>query len=405
MSDLRAGAGPNRHDTPDVAAQIDGLLATRLRKLQLPPNLQKLYKDRNDMINRRMAASWCIRVAWVNALVTIFDVWIIPAARLPYTLALHLLISGSFVISATLMRQQKFRVKDHVLVITPCIITMIAAGLLGLLGHSTDMFLSYLTMGIVIVFIAMMFVHLKLRHAIWLGSLSLLILSLFMLRGPIRNPAEYVQIVLFFTCSMASIMEARRIQNIYQYRMFLLQTREELRMAETSRRNEQLSSLAYTDRLTDVPNRRYFDEMADTINAQPDAYLPLSVCLFDIDHFKNLNDKLGHLQGDRCLRLVATCLRGALRNPDDVLARYGGEEFVLMLPRTDQEGAQMVAEDIRAAVLALAHPNPGAAEGYVTISAGIATSATADTPVEALLAQADDALYRAKAKGRDRVCV
>jgi diguanylate cyclase (GGDEF)-like protein len=162
--------------------------------------------------------------------------------------------------------------------------------------------------------------------------------------------------------------------------------------------------MAYTDRLTDIPNRRYYEEMADTINAQPEASLPLSLCVFDIDHFKNLNDQLGHLQGDRCLRMVAQCLQAELRSNNDILARYGGEEFLLLLPNTNAAEAQLVAERIRQAVLEMNHPNPGTNAGVVTISAGISTIERSGIRIETVFKEADAALYRAKTAGRNMVC-
>ena len=206
----------------------------------------------------------------------------------------------------------------------------------------------------------------------------------------------------FYASVMAGIVYGKHIQDFYRFRVFVLQMREELRIEAATRRNEQLSSIAYTDRLTDVPNRRYFDEITETINADPGVVLPLAVCMLDIDHFKNLNDQLGHLQGDRCLRVVATTIRNHLRHNGDIVARFGGEEFVLLLPNTDAAAAREVAERVREAVLLLNHPNPGTALERVSISAGLAVACTAGA-VAGLLQEADGALYRAKAGGRNRV--
>jgi diguanylate cyclase (GGDEF)-like protein len=129
----------------------------------------------------------------------------------------------------------------------------------------------------------------------------------------------------------------------------------------------------------------------------------LSVVLFDIDHFKSVNDNYGHPAGDRVLAAVARSLGKRLR-PSDVLARYGGEEFVLLLPATDSDGAAVVAERLRQQVAQLCHDIGGSSTLRVTLSAGYATldpgsAATADM----LLASADAALYVAKRSGRNRV--
>jgi diguanylate cyclase (GGDEF)-like protein len=193
------------------------------------------------------------------------------------------------------------------------------------------------------------------------------------------------------------------VQNLHQHRAFLLQSREELRTNEANKRSELLSNIAYTDRLTDIPNRRYFDEIVETLHAQSGDTLPLSLCLIDIDHFKQLNDQLGHLQGDRCLRLVAACLHHNMRDKNDVLARYGGEEFVILLPGTTAEQAWVIADRMRHAIMELNHPNPGTASGVVTVSMGLATAEEGPLQIEFLLREADEALYRAKANGRNKV--
>jgi len=131
--------------------------------------------------------------------------------------------------------------------------------------------------------------------------------------------------------------------------------------------------------------------------------LPLSICMIDIEHFKLLNDTLGHLQGDRCLKLVAAAMRGNLRGQSDILARYDGEEFVLLLPGTDMAAACEVAERIRAAVKDLEHPNPGSPHGVVTVSIGVAELLSPPIVLPTLLENADHALYRAKLSGRNRV--
>jgi diguanylate cyclase (GGDEF)-like protein len=124
----------------------------------------------------------------------------------------------------------------------------------------------------------------------------------------------------------------------------------------------------------------------------------------DIDQFKRLNDRLGHLQGDRCLRVVAQAIRNQLRGASDILARYGGEEFVLLLPGTDRAAAVAIAERIRTAVLELNHPHPAVDCGVVTISIGVSSAAERPVLVEDLLNQADEALYLAKRGGRNKVC-
>jgi len=166
-----------------------------------------------------------------------------------------------------------------------------------------------------------------------------------------------------------------------------------------------LASLARLDYLTELPNRREFDrKVEDEWLRSRRKGTPLGVVMIDIDHFKLYNDNYGHSRGDDCLRQVARAMAKCLRRPADLLARYGGEEFVAVLPETDAEGAQVVAETLIQAVrdVQLPHAYSSAAE-CVTISAGVAALIpTNDTTPRSLSEQADNALYHAKESGRNR---
>ena len=183
----------------------------------------------------------------------------------------------------------------------------------------------------------------------------------------------------------------------------LQQQKQELETA-----NQALQYLATYDSLTEVKNRRCFNEYLDTEwrrLAREEATLSLIMC--DIDYFKFYNDTYGHQAGDECLRKVAGVLRNAVKRPADLVARYGGEEFVVVLPNTDIQGATVVAEFIRAEVrgLQIVHAKSAVCE-YVTLSVGVACCIPAPMlQPGTLIAIADEELYRAKKTGRDRVSV
>jgi diguanylate cyclase (GGDEF)-like protein len=153
--------------------------------------------------------------------------------------------------------------------------------------------------------------------------------------------------------------------------------------------------MAYLDPLTSLPNRRAFEDAwkRELASAHRHGY-PVAVALVDIDHFKQVNDKHGHLEGDRCLQAVGEVLRQTVRSAD-VVARLGGDEFVIALPYTNLEGALRIAERLRHMVATSDQGPP------CNISVGVAC--TDQTPDEALLAIADKALYLAKSEGRNRV--
>jgi diguanylate cyclase (GGDEF)-like protein len=158
---------------------------------------------------------------------------------------------------------------------------------------------------------------------------------------------------------------------------------------------------ANIDALTGLPNRRYFDEVIAIERPRRRSSDSLGVLMIDIDHFKRLNDMHGHSTGDRVLRAVAGAIASQVR-ADDTPARYGGEEFAVLLRRASAEQATEVGERIRLAVRRL---NPGSmgVEAAVTVSVGMAVASPGDLDASALVERADQALYRAKRLGRDRV--
>jgi len=166
-----------------------------------------------------------------------------------------------------------------------------------------------------------------------------------------------------------------------------------------------LRQASMRDALTGLYNRTYFNEQIDNqISAAQGNGQPFSLVMVDVDHFKRYNDAFGHLKGDACLAAVAHALAGVVRRPADFIARYGGEEFVVVLPETDANEAQALAERAREAVLRL-RIEAAAPSRYVTVSAGCATSAPGNSvlSIDTLVETADAALYRAKAAGRNLV--
>jgi len=165
-----------------------------------------------------------------------------------------------------------------------------------------------------------------------------------------------------------------------------------------------LERLARTDPLTGLANRRHFMEMLEREADRCQRYLrPVSIVLLDLDHFKAVNDTHGHAAGDDVLREAARVLRSVCRDVD-LAARLGGEELALLLPETESAGARAAAERVREQFGAVQHRSPAGRSFTVTASLGVATAASS-CDGEALLQTADDALYRAKSEGRDRVVV
>ena len=169
--------------------------------------------------------------------------------------------------------------------------------------------------------------------------------------------------------------------------------------------NAKLSELSRRDPLTGMANRRVFEEQLglEWRRALRNG-THLAVVMLDIDAFKAYNDRYGHPAGDRCLRRLAGALAGSGRRAGETAARYGGEEFVLLLPATDEQQAEELAQRIRATVEELEIPHADHGPGVVTASLGVAACIPgAGASPDGLVARADAALYRAKAQGRNRV--
>jgi two-component system cell cycle response regulator len=164
-------------------------------------------------------------------------------------------------------------------------------------------------------------------------------------------------------------------------------------------------SMAYTDALTGVYNRRYMNSHLDRkIMEITEAGKPVSVMMFDIDHFKPINDTYGHAAGDEVLKQLAARVADNVRD-FDMVARYGGEEFVVIMPTTPPEAAFMVAERVRNRIAGAPFPIPGQEEPLeVTVSIGVATTTDPAEEAASLVARADASLYEAKRTGRNRSC-
>jgi diguanylate cyclase (GGDEF)-like protein len=169
---------------------------------------------------------------------------------------------------------------------------------------------------------------------------------------------------------------------------------------------ETIRQQVVTDALTEIPNRRYFfQRLPREFRRCRREGQNLSIIICDIDHFKQYNDTYGHKDGDGCLRRLAQTIRDTLKRPGDFCARYGGEEFVAVLPDTDPEAALHVAEQMRLNIEKLGMEHKGSStREFVTISLGVATGLCSDdVSHEEIIKKADEALYKAKGKGRNRV--
>ncbi|MFL0364151.1 diguanylate cyclase [Pseudobacillus sp. 179-B 2D1 NHS] len=191
--------------------------------------------------------------------------------------------------------------------------------------------------------------------------------------------------------------EAYRVKNEALEKLEALHWDIEAKQEELIRLNAKLESLAVTDTLTVLKNRRYFiDKLASHIESFLLSKVPFSLLIMDIDHFKKVNDTYGHLAGDQVLREFAQIIKEHSKETDTV-ARYGGEEFIILLPEADEAQSKQAAERLRKSI-----EHASWSHCPTTVSIGAATFTPEDTNIS-ILAKADKALYTSKSKGRNRV--
>ena len=213
------------------------------------------------------------------------------------------------------------------------------------------------------------------------------------------TPGLMGNVVVFFLTAGVLLLWAAMTLEREERRSYLLDLRSRIL-------NDHLDRISKQDALTGLWNRRHLETVMDLAWTDAEAApRPMSVILLDIDHFKMFNDSYGHLEGDKCLRQVGACVRASIDGDTRITAvRFGGEEFLLFVDGADTDAARTVADRIRAAIKAAAIPHPALAYGAcVTASFGIATGRAPEQAKSRLVAVADEALYRSKHAGRDRV--
>lgn len=191
---------------------------------------------------------------------------------------------------------------------------------------------------------------------------------------------------------------------IYRYRSELLADRLQIANNRLSSANLELQQISTTDELTEVFNRRYFNQRYKEVwDDHVREGQSLAALMIDVDHFKAYNDQFGHLQGDHCLKRIADEITGVINRPRDFVSRFGGEEFIMLLPNTDIKGAQQIAARIHNHIerLAIPHRVENGPDRVTVSIGGAALKPNKETSSEFFLQQVDRALYKAKHNGRN----
>lgn len=388
--------------------ELEALLAQGFAMLRFPQTLEARYQA--DKATERLAllrrgALWTLLL--FNAL--LLPDWLMVPDQFETALRLRVLVySPLILVGLFFINDVSGLVREWAML--P--LSMAGCGIIVLLSlSSTDVLApAYL----VCLAPILMFNGSILRTRFWIALLiDVLVLAMFLgALAALPNPPMAIMIPLglaIFSTVVFTLFGLYWLEHEERVN-WVMQQRETLLQAQLAQANDHLHRLARFDILTDVSNRRHFDEFIEHVwsRARHDG-TEVALMMVDVDHFKAYNDHYGHPAGDACLRDVAGALTRHLRRPGDLVARVGGEEFAVVLPQANVMQAQATAERLRAGVALLDCPHLASpeVERRVTVSVGVACLAAAEpgASLASLMAAADAALYEAKARGRNQVVV
>ncbi len=397
-------------DTQVVPAQIDRLLQRGMQGLHFPQELEVQFE--------RECAAPRARRLWREGLISILAFnafylgeWLMTRQISVHELTLQLgLITPLCLLVNLLMRfNPPGWLREGSISVMACVI---ACSYLYLQLDKGQVAIAFTLVGVIVTaMFAAVVMRLRFRFALFATITITLSGTAFLLLEQTLKLDEKITGLALMTIAVGISMMSNYSLEREERLGYLRFLQSEVHRHEMAEMNARLARLSSIDKLTALPNRRSYEEqfeaMWETARVEGTS---LALIVIDVDHFKVLNDVRGHTYGDEVLRRVGLLLPQALRSTADFASRFGGEEFVVLLPRTDRESAERVAERIRALIeMAGSPPQPPVPESeclmWVTASCGISTCIPAGTTCkESLLESADKAMYRAKSEGRNRVC-
>ncbi|MDX8527939.1 GGDEF domain-containing protein [Mesorhizobium sp. MSK_1335] len=392
-------------DNPALTAEVDRLLAHRTRDIRLNGEIKRLFRASIWPQTAKIIRAWMIWVALLDVLTLAFNMLMLPSPIAQSMLLPGAIVPPVAIVVVLMWRKPRAPWVQGTSLIAGMFLILLSVALVGV-SAGGEFYERHLNIMLFVAITAIIIFGIPLAWTVAIAALALGLYLMFQLQNPAIEPESAVAATLFFASSIFATVAARRIMTILAQKTFLFELRDRRRVAELAKANDRLELLAKTDPLTGIANRRWMTETLDHLWGGDKRCLDGAAMLMcDIDHFKKLNDHLGHAEGDRCLIEVARIIQENVRRDRDHVARYGGEEFLVLLPGVNEEEAASVAERIRKSVEAAGFPNPGSrVSRRVTLSIGVAvqTSEEAISP-EQLQRQADAALYLAKQTGRNRV--
>ena len=392
-------------DNPGLTDEAERLLGGRTRDIRLSPQLYAAFRERSFKQTSKIVRSW---MSWVIFL----DLIALGAnlLLLPHDATAAMVLPAAFIPPAAIAvywlwgKDRPARLLDYGL-LAGLVVILAAVGMMGVAAGG-EFHERYLSVMLFVAVSAIIIFNVSMSVPILLAAAGMVIYLGLQLLNPALTATSAISAFLFFAGGVAAMVVARHTITLLAHRTFLLELRDAGRARELIEMNRRLDALSKTDPLTSLPNRRSMDEILMSLATETrEQAAGIAVLMCDIDYFKRLNDHLGHAEGDRCLISVSRALAETLRPDRDHVARFGGEEFLVVLKGVTASQAVAVAERLRNRVAALKLPNPKSPIGRtVTISIGVAVSGGGQTGSwQSLVAEADRALYAAKAEGRNRV--
>ena len=387
---------------PEIMGEVERLLSGPTREIRLKGKAANAFWQRSWGQTSKVIRAWMVWVMFVDLLMLAINVFLLPLKS-----DSAMLLPGAFIVPAALLaafawrKPYPRRILESTLTAYMLVILLSICGMgLALGGALLD---RYLHIMLFVAITGVIIFNVRFVHTVAIAAAGIGLYLVFQIGAAGADIRTALSGFIFFASGVGATVMARRTMNVLAQKSFLLELRDRHRMAELAETNQRLERLSMIDGLTGAANRHFVRERMKALTER-DGKVAVLMC--DIDHFKALNDQLGHLEGDRCLVETARILMASTRSEKDVVARYGGEEFLVILADADEAAAVMVAERIRQDVAAAALPNPGSrVKPIVTLSIGVATGSTGgDGPtLEELQLRADTALYGAKRAGRNRV--
>ncbi|MEF0863588.1 GGDEF domain-containing protein [Rhizobium sp. BR 318] len=396
---------PLQAPNPVIMAEVELFLRGRTRDIRLKGELYRLFQERSWFRTAKIIRSWMIWVALIDVLTLGLNAILLPKAIVLSMLAPACILPPAALATAFIWKIPRAFELQRIVLIVGMFFILLSVALVGV-NAGGEFYERHLT---IMLFVAITAIIIFAIPLVWTTMIAVMALGLylfFQMYNPNVELGSSEAATLFFASGIVATVVARRTMTILAQKTFLLELRDKSRVAELADANARLELLARTDPLTGIANRRWMMEMLNRLwsgDSQPTEGIAMLMC--DIDHFKLLNDSLGHGEGDRCLVKVAGIIQSSMRGNRDRVSRYGGEEFLIVLPGVNEEEAIAVAERIREGVETASLPNPASGmSSCVTVSIGVVYIPHINTASpEQLQNRADKALYIAKQSGRNRV--